>query len=72
MKLDRRKLAALTLTGSLVLMAGACSDDVTGPDTDTDVAALFSMDPAAGSVDVAVGSSVTVTFDHAIGVGMDE
>lgn len=70
MKLDSRKLAALTLTGSLVLMAGACSDDVTGPDTD--VAALLSMEPAPGSVDISVGASVDITFDHAIGFGMQE
>jgi hypothetical protein len=47
----------------------ACSDQVTAPEVE--VAALLDVRPAPGSVDVSVGTTVTITFDHAIAEGMD-
>jgi len=53
-----------------VLALGACADDGIVPIAED--AALLSIVPGGGSVDVAVGARVVVTFDHAIGLGMED
>lgn len=56
---------------SALLVASACSEGATAPEVD-EPAALLSVQPSPGGTDVAVGSSVVVTFDHAIAAGMEE
>lgn len=64
-----KKVFALLAMGGFALGVVACTDDPTAPQ---DVAALLSMEPAAGSMDVSVGASVVITFDHSIGAGMEQ
>lgn len=56
---------------STLLIASACSEDATAPGGE-EPAVLLSVQPSPGSTDVTVGSSVVVTFDHAIAAGMEE
>lgn len=56
---------------STLLIASACSEDATAPRGE-EPAVLLSVQPSPGSTDVTVGSSVVVTFDHAIAAGMGE
>jgi hypothetical protein len=69
----RPKTHATTALGlaSTLLVVSACSDEPTAPGGD-EPAALLSVQPSPGSTDVTVGSSVVVTFDHAIADGMEE
>jgi Bacterial Ig-like domain len=60
------------LAGLVVLGAAACSDTGTNLNEDADIAALLSVQPTPGSVDVTVGATVVVTFDHPIAEGMEE
>ena len=53
-----------------LLTAAACGDTSTDPVIE--VAALLTVAPAPGTLDVAVDANVTVTFDHAIGPGMED
>ena len=69
MRPNIRKAVALTMLGGLALGIAACAEDPIAPPAD--ITALLSMEPTHGSTDVAVDSMVTVTFDHAIGVGME-
>jgi len=68
-----RSTASLVTLAAATLALAACSSgsDPLNPQAD-DVTALFSVQPAGGTVNVAVGSTVVVTFDHAIAVGMEE
>lgn len=70
MRYDRRTTAGI-FAGVLMASLIACSDDATGPEGE-EVAALASVQPAGGSVDVSVDATVVVTFDHAIGFGMEQ
>lgn len=56
---------------STLLVVSACSEGTTTPGVH-EPAALLSVHPSPGSTDVTVGSSVVVTFDHAIAEGMEE
>ena len=70
MRLEVKRIETLAIVALVALAAGACSGDVIAPEDDT--AELLSMVPAPGAVDVSVGASVDITFDHAIGFGMRE
>lgn len=48
----------------------ACGPDATAPEEELG-AALLSIQPTPGSMDVTVGAEVVVTFDHAIAEGME-
>lgn len=61
---------ALTLAASLVVSLGACSDTPAEPTSD-EVALLLSVQPSGGSVDVAIGTAVVITFDHPMATGME-
>lgn len=63
-------MLALGLASTL-LVASACSEDAIAPGSDAP-AVLLSVQPSPGSTDVTVGSSLVVTFDHAIAIGMQE
>ncbi|MDP2958247.1 MAG: Ig-like domain-containing protein [Longimicrobiales bacterium] len=65
-----RSRTALPLTAALLATLGACTDTAAIPGVD-DVASLLSVQPAGGSVNVAVGRNVVITFDHAIAAGME-
>jgi hypothetical protein len=66
----RRRIASTLALATALLATAACSDD-TDPIAPDDVTALLSVQPAGGSVDVSVGTTVVVTFDHAVAVGME-
>lgn len=70
MKTYVRRFFAMVALGGFTLGVAACSEDPAAPEED--VAALLSVEPAAGSIDVGVGSTVIVSFDHAIATGMEE
>jgi Bacterial Ig-like domain len=63
-------VAALGFAGIVILGTTACSDTGTNPNEDQEFAALLSILPTPGSLDVEVGATVVVTFDHAIAAGM--
>ena len=65
----RRPAMALGLL-FVVSSLAACSDQVTAPEVEA--AVLLDVHPTPGSVDVSVGTVVTITFDHAIAEGMDD
>ena len=66
MRLDRAR-AALTL--ALAVVAVGCSDDPTA--LDDDLVTLLSVQPQGGEINVPVGTSPTLRFDHPLGVGME-
>jgi len=68
--MDRRFRTALALTAALLATLGACTNTPADPNTD-DIASLLSVQPAGGSVNVAVGRDVVITFDHALAAGME-
>ena len=70
MRIQMKRTEKLAIVALVSMAAGACSGEVTAPEDDT--AELLSMVPAPGAVDVSVGASVDITFDHAIGFGMEE
>jgi hypothetical protein len=59
----------LVLMGVLLLGITACTDAGVAP-LGSD-AALLTVAPQGGSVDISVGTSVLVTFNQAIGIGME-
>ncbi len=72
MNMNRRTTQFLTLAGTALALA-ACSSGA-GPVTPPadDVTVLLSVQPTGGSVNVSVGATVVITFDHAIAAGMEE
>lgn len=70
MKTCTSRLFAMIALGGFTLGVVACAVDPTAPEEGA--AVLLTMEPPAGSTDVSVGSSVTITFDHAIAAGMEE
>ncbi len=64
-------LRAVVLSTAIVTLAAACQDNATAP-VENAPAALLSVQPAGGSIDVAVGADVVIAFDHAIAEGMEE
>lgn len=54
---------------ALLVGIAACSEGPVTPGTDD--ALMLSVQPSGGSVGVGVGSEVVVTFDHALGAGME-
>ena len=69
--MKRRFVHAMTLALPVsLLLAAACADEVAGPEAE-EVTALLSVQPAPGSVDVEVGASVVITFDHPMATGME-
>lgn len=65
-----RHATALALATSLVVSLDACTDTPSEPTSD-EVALLLSVQPSGGSVDVAIGTAVVITFDHAMATGME-
>lgn len=68
--MKRHMVMAFALASPL-LVVSACSEDATAPGGE-ESAALLSVQPSPGSIDVTVGSSVVVTFDHVIAAAMEE
>jgi hypothetical protein len=68
MKTTRRHVGVF-LAGVLMLGSIGCADDLVSPLDDA--AILLSVVPNGGSVDVPAGTSVVVTFNHAMGLGME-
>ena len=66
-----KRTVTLMLALASMLAPIACSDAGTAP-LDEGSTVLLDVVPAHGSVDVSVGTSVVVTFDHALGFGMQE
>jgi len=61
-------------TAAVVGLSTACAADTTAPEVDDSAAPptlLLSLQPTGGAVDVSVGDTVEVTFDHAIAEGME-
>jgi len=66
-------VGVLSLAAALTLSAAACSEDATAPEPVVDeVTGLASVVPAGGATGVSVGDSVVITFDHALGAGMEQ
>lgn len=61
------KLAALV---GVTAVAAACSESTTSPQV-TEPAALLSVQPVGGALDVSIGAEVVVTFDHDLADGME-
>lgn len=60
-------------TAAVVGLSTACATDSTAPAVDDPAppALLLSVQPSGGAVDVSVGDTVVVTFDHAVAQGME-
>lgn len=69
--MDKRSRYGAVAFVTLLFAATACSDDGTVP-ADDEPTILLSVQPAGGSVDVDVGTTVVVRFDHAIAEGMED
>ena len=70
MNASGRALATLATLGLVVVTASACFEDPTEVGAEI-TAALIGVQPVNGAVGIDIGSSVVITFDHAIGQGME-
>jgi hypothetical protein len=66
----RIELKAVSMVLVLMLLGG-CGADATAPEVESG-AALVSVVPAHGAVDVSVGTTVVMTFDHPLASGMEQ
>jgi hypothetical protein len=64
------RILGISLAAASVLLAGGCSDDGLAPDR-FGPTLLQAVAPAGGAASVSVGSTVTVTFSHAMMQGME-
>ena len=69
-RMDWRSRMRLPLAAALLAALGACSDGPAAAGAD-DITALMSVQPTPSSVNVAVGSTVVITFGHALAAGME-
>lgn len=70
MTIPSKRTVVTSLVWAAAALAG-CSDSATEP-TQSVPAALLSVQPAGGSIDVAMDVEVVVTFDHPLADGMEE